>query len=49
MLRMEFEKDLEKVLVLIQWEFKKRYDLKWYDFYGFDNMYVFMVSKKLVD
>lgn len=48
-LRMEPEKDPEKALALTQREFKKRYDLKWYDSYGFDNTYAFTVSKKLAD
>ncbi|WIL35098.1 choline ABC transporter substrate-binding lipoprotein OpuBC [Bacillus stercoris] len=48
-LRMQPEKDPDKALALTQREFKKRYDLKWYDSYGFDNTYVFTVSKKLAD
>ncbi|MCY9376262.1 choline ABC transporter substrate-binding lipoprotein OpuBC [Bacillus sp. T17B1] len=48
-LRMEPEKDPEKALALTQREFKKRYDLKWYDSYGFDNTYAFTVSKELAD
>ncbi|ARW08331.1 Glycine betaine/carnitine/choline-binding protein OpuCC [Bacillus atrophaeus] len=48
-LRMDAEKDPEKALKLTQREFKKRYDLKWYDSYGFDNTYAFTVSKELAD
>lgn len=48
-LRMEPEKDPDKALALTQREFKKRYDLKWYDSYGFDNTYAFTVSKELAD
>ncbi|MEC1288709.1 choline ABC transporter substrate-binding lipoprotein OpuBC [Bacillus mojavensis] len=48
-LRMKPEKDADKALSLTQREFKKRYDLKWYDSYGFDNTYAFTVSKKLAD
>lgn len=48
-LRMKPEKDPDKALALTQREFNKRYDLKWYDSYGFDNTYAFTVSKKLAD
>ncbi|MEC1731920.1 choline ABC transporter substrate-binding lipoprotein OpuBC [Bacillus mojavensis] len=48
-LRMKPEKDADKALSLTQREFKKRYNLKWYDSYGFDNTYAFTVSKKLAD
>ncbi|MFP7232516.1 choline ABC transporter substrate-binding lipoprotein OpuBC [Bacillus subtilis] len=48
-LRMAPEKDPDKALALTQQEFKKRYDLKWYDSYGFDNTYAFTVSKELAD
>ncbi|MCY9090273.1 choline ABC transporter substrate-binding lipoprotein OpuBC [Bacillus mojavensis] len=48
-LRMKPEKDPDKALALTQREFKKRYGLKWYDSYGFDNTYAFTVSKKLAD
>lgn len=48
-LRIEPEKDPDKALALTQREFKKRYDLKWYDSYGFDNTYAFTVSKELAD
>ncbi|MEC1667233.1 choline ABC transporter substrate-binding lipoprotein OpuBC [Bacillus mojavensis] len=48
-LRMKPEKDPDKALSLTQREFKKRYNLKWYDSYGFDNTYAFTVSKKLAD
>ncbi|CAN2248010.1 choline ABC transporter substrate-binding lipoprotein OpuBC [Bacillus vallismortis] len=48
-LRMEPEKDPGKALALIQREFKKRYDLKWYGSYGFDNTYAFTVSEELAN
>ncbi|MER0465616.1 choline ABC transporter substrate-binding lipoprotein OpuBC [Bacillus cabrialesii subsp. cabrialesii] len=48
-LRMKPEKDPDKALALTQREFQKRYDLKWYDSYGFDNTYAFTVSKELAD
>ncbi|MEC1684032.1 choline ABC transporter substrate-binding lipoprotein OpuBC [Bacillus mojavensis] len=48
-LRMKPKKDADKALSLTQREFKKRYNLKWYDSYGFDNTYAFTVSKKLAD
>ncbi|MEC1673013.1 choline ABC transporter substrate-binding lipoprotein OpuBC [Bacillus mojavensis] len=48
-LRMKPEKDPDKALALTQREFNKRYDLKWYGSYGFDNTYAFTVSKKLAD
>ncbi|MGW8263169.1 choline ABC transporter substrate-binding lipoprotein OpuBC [Bacillus sp. LR--39] len=48
-LRMQPEKDPDKALALTQREFKKRYDLKWYDSYGYDNTYAFTVSRELAD
>ncbi|KAF1678413.1 MULTISPECIES: choline ABC transporter substrate-binding lipoprotein OpuBC [Bacillus] len=48
-LRMNPEKNPDKALALTQREFKKRYNLKWYDSYGFDNTYAFTVSKELAD
>ncbi|WP_373688969.1 osmoprotectant ABC transporter substrate-binding protein [Bacillus nakamurai] len=46
-LRMEPEKDPAKALRLVQREFQNRYHMKWFDSYGFDNTYVFTVSKQL--
>ncbi|MBL3615636.1 osmoprotectant ABC transporter substrate-binding protein, partial [Bacillus sp. RHFS18] len=46
-LRMEPEKDPGKALRLVQREFQNRYDMKWFDSYGFDNTYVFTVSEQL--
>lgn len=46
-LRMEPEKDPDKALRLVQREFQSRYHMKWFDSYGFDNTYVFTVSKQL--
>lgn len=46
-LRMEPEKDPDKALRLVQREFQNRYDMKWFDSYGFDNTYVFTVSGQL--
>ncbi len=46
-LRMEPEKDPDKAARLVQREFQNRYDMKWFDSYGFDNTYVFTVSGQL--
>ncbi|BBP92345.1 hypothetical protein BsIDN1_59630 [Bacillus safensis] len=32
---------------IVQKEFKKRYDYKWFDSYGFDNTYAFAVTQKM--
>lgn len=45
----EVEKDLKKVFNIVQNEFKKCFFYKWFDFYGFDNIYVFIVIKKFVE
>lgn len=47
-LRMEPEKT-DKALRLVQREFQNRYDMKWFDSYGFDNTYVFTVSEQLAN
>ena len=31
---------------IVQKEFKKRFDYKWFDSYGFDNTYAFAVTKE---
>lgn len=46
---MEVEKDLKKVLFIVQKEFEKCFYYKWFDFYGFENMYVFIVLKEFVE
>ncbi|MCY8025601.1 osmoprotectant ABC transporter substrate-binding protein [Bacillus sonorensis] len=48
-LRMKPEKDPEKALKLTQKEFKKRYQMKWFDSYGFDNTYAFTVTQELAE
>lgn len=46
-LGMDAEKDPERAMEIVQKEFKKRYDYKWFDSYGFDNTYAFAVTQKM--
>ncbi|KJJ40353.1 glycine/betaine ABC transporter substrate-binding protein [Bacillus subtilis] len=43
------EKDPIKALNIVQNEFEKRFDYKWFDSYGFDNTYAFTVTKKFAE
>ncbi|WP_051452859.1 osmoprotectant ABC transporter substrate-binding protein [Atopobacter phocae] len=43
------EKDPQKALELVQKEFKERYNMKYYDSFGFANSYSFMVTKETAD
>lgn len=43
------EKDPDKALALVQEVFDKDYDMKYYDSYGFDNTYAFMVTQETAD
>ncbi|MBS4162352.1 osmoprotectant ABC transporter substrate-binding protein, partial [Klebsiella pneumoniae] len=36
-------------LNIVQKEFKKRFDYKWFDSYGFDNTYAFTVKQELAE
>ncbi|MFT0801371.1 osmoprotectant ABC transporter substrate-binding lipoprotein OpuCC [Bacillus swezeyi] len=45
----EAEKDPEKALKIVQKDFKKKFNYKWYDSYGFDNTYAFTVTKELAE
>lgn len=42
-------KDREKVLRYVQKEFAKRFDLKWYEPFGFNNTYALAVRKETAD
>ncbi|MDM5321485.1 osmoprotectant ABC transporter substrate-binding protein [Bacillus altitudinis] len=46
-LGMDAEKNPERAMEIVQKEFKKRYDYKWFDSYGFDNTYAFAVTQKM--
>ncbi|MBP3040229.1 osmoprotectant ABC transporter substrate-binding protein [Bacillaceae bacterium Marseille-Q3522] len=48
-LAMEAETDPNKAMQIVQEEFKKRFQYKWYDSYGFDNTYAFTVTKQVAD
>ncbi|ASB87305.1 osmoprotectant ABC transporter substrate-binding lipoprotein OpuCC [Bacillus sonorensis] len=48
-LGLEAEKDPQKALNIVQKEFKKRFDYKWFDSYGFDNTYAFTVKQELAE
>ena len=48
-LKEEPEKDPAKALGIVQKEFKKQFNQKWYDSYGFANSYAFMVSKETAE
>lgn len=43
------ETDSEKALKIVQEEYHRRYQRKWYDSYGFANTYAFMVSRKFAE
>ncbi|MEC1259563.1 osmoprotectant ABC transporter substrate-binding lipoprotein OpuCC [Bacillus swezeyi] len=45
----EAEKDPEKALKIVQKDFKKKFNYKWYDSYGFDNTYAFTITKELAE
>lgn len=45
-LAMEPEKDPKKAFEIVKKEFEKRYQQTWFDSYGFDNTYVFLVTKE---
>ncbi|AJO20034.1 MULTISPECIES: osmoprotectant ABC transporter substrate-binding lipoprotein OpuCC [Bacillus] len=45
----EAEKDPEKALHIVQQDFKKKFNYKWFDSYGFDNTYAFTVTKELAE
>lgn len=42
-------KDPKKALTVVQTEFQKRYQQKWYPSYGFANTYAFMVTKETAE
>lgn len=44
-LGLEPELDPQKALRLVQKGYKEKYNMKWYDSYGFENTYAFMVRK----
>ncbi|WP_082883880.1 osmoprotectant ABC transporter substrate-binding protein [Bacillus sp. SJS] len=46
-LGMDAIKDPEKALKVVQDEFDKRFEYKWFDSFGFDNTYAFTVTDKL--
>lgn len=48
-LDMDPVKDPDEALQIVQKEFNKRWDQKWYDSYGFDNTYAFTITKKLAE
>ena len=48
-LGIEPEKDPDKALELVQEIFAKDFKMKYYDSYGFDNTYAFMVSQETAD
>ncbi|WP_275470101.1 osmoprotectant ABC transporter substrate-binding protein [Vagococcus intermedius] len=48
-LKSEPEKDPKKAIAIVQKEFAKRFNQKWYDSYGFANSYAFMVSKETAE
>lgn len=48
-LKSEPEKDPKKAIEIVQKEFTKRFNQKWYDSYGFANSYAFMVSKETAE
>ncbi|KXZ20905.1 glycine/betaine ABC transporter substrate-binding protein [Bacillus nakamurai] len=48
-LGMEAEKDPKKALSIVQKEFEKRFQYKWFDSYGFENTYAFTVTKELAE
>lgn len=48
-LKSEPEKDPKKAIEIVQKEFAKRFNQKWYDSYGFANSYAFMVSKETAE
>lgn len=48
-LEMDPVKDPDAALNIVQKEFEKRWDQKWYDSYGFDNTYAFTVTKELAE
>ncbi|MFN2744317.1 MULTISPECIES: osmoprotectant ABC transporter substrate-binding lipoprotein OpuCC [Bacillus] len=45
----EAEKDPEKALKIVQKDFKKKFNYKWYDSYGFDNTYAFTITKEMAE
>ncbi|MGE7602878.1 osmoprotectant ABC transporter substrate-binding protein [Peribacillus sp. NPDC097675] len=46
-LSQDIEKDPIKAMEIVQREFEKQYNFKFYDSYGFDNTYAFTISQKL--
>ena len=46
-LSQDIEKDPAKAMEIVQREFKKQYNFKFYNSYGFDNTYAFTISQKL--
>lgn len=48
-LQLEPEKDPDKAMEIVQHEFKKQFNQKWYPSYGFANTYAFMVSKETAE
>ncbi|RDW19996.1 osmoprotectant ABC transporter substrate-binding protein [Oceanobacillus arenosus] len=48
-LGMEPVKDPDEAMKIVQREFAKRWDQKWFDSYGFDNSYAFTVSKEFAE
>lgn len=48
-LKLPPEKDPDKVMAIVQKEFKERFDQRWYDSYGFANTYAFMVSQETAE
>ncbi|TDQ41565.1 osmoprotectant ABC transporter substrate-binding protein [Aureibacillus halotolerans] len=48
-LGMELVKDPEEAMDIVQREFKKRFNQKWYDTYGFSNTYILAVRQEVAD
>lgn len=48
-LNLPAEKDPVKAFNLVKTEFEKRFDQTWFESYGFDNTYVFLVTKKTAE
>ena len=48
-LGLEPQTDTKKALELVQKGYKEKYNMKWYDSYGFENTYAFMVRKDFAE
>ncbi|MEC1155902.1 osmoprotectant ABC transporter substrate-binding protein [Cytobacillus horneckiae] len=48
-LKMEPVMDAEKAMEIVQTEFQKQFNQKWYDSYGFENSYAFTITAELAE